>query len=194
LLLVLGQVLAAFQFRRLEGKKIFGRLMDCIKDAIDPIEVKTFRSLTQDLIKVITGFFEENFEKLLPKEEIEKLNSILLRPYIERQLSSVNPIVFQPYIEPDGLSGEGGLHVSNRIHVLFTEKGTKAFVSGCQVFFLKDSKPDNRYKMTGSLWSSCRCSGLSAASGHRRRRSEGGRKLKKSEYRILNNESRITKE
>jgi hypothetical protein len=50
------------------------------------------------------------------------------------------------------LEGESGLHLSHRIHILFAKEGPKVYVSGTQVFFLKDGKPDNRYKMTASWW------------------------------------------
>ena len=152
LLLSLGQVLATIQFQRQGGGKIYGALMDHIKSVVKPKEKMTYAKLARRVMDVIERFFEKDLGTPLPEGERRQVLSILLEPFIIKQRRSVNPVILQPYVIPESLYGESGLHIMNRVHILFTKTGTRAFISGAQAFFLKDSRPDNRYKMTGSLW------------------------------------------
>ncbi len=148
----LGHILADIQYQREGGGKILGVLMGRIKAVVNPNERITYAYLTSKVMGVIDRFFEKDLGTPLPPRERKQLLSILLEPYIVSQTKSINPVILQPYVTPDVLYDESGLHITNRIHTLFTKNGTRVFISGAQIFFLKDAKPDNRYKMTGSLW------------------------------------------
>ena len=152
LLLSLGHILATIQFQRQGGGKIFGALMDRIKSVAKSKEKMSYSKLAQRVMDVIEKFFEKDLGTPMPEGERRQILSILLEPFIIKQRRSVNPIILQRYVIPPSLHGESALHIMNRVHILFTKTGTRAFISGAQAFFLKDSMPDNRYKMTGSLW------------------------------------------
>ena len=150
--LLLGQILASVYFRQQGGSKAFGELLADAKNAVSSKEQITHTQLASRIMPIIDSFLRNHFGGSLPAKEKEHLQSILLAPYIEKQLFSVNPVILQYYTPHDSLLGESELHLSNRIHILFTRTGPRVFASGTQVFFLKDGKPENRYKMTGSLW------------------------------------------
>lgn len=148
----LSQMLAPILFQQRIGPRTFGKFMVDLKDTVTPKEPIIYRELVARVMALMESFFEKHFGVSLPASAKEQVSAILLAPYIRKQWRSVNPIVLQHYFPPDRLVGESGLHVSNRIHILFTRDGPRVYLSGTQVFFLKDGKPDNRYKMTGSLW------------------------------------------
>ncbi|MDY6971733.1 MAG: hypothetical protein SV775_05330, partial [Thermodesulfobacteriota bacterium] len=151
-LMTLGQTLASIRFQEQVGPKIFGHLMADLKNVVSPQEQVTYRQLISRVMHIVDSFFEKRFGISLPAKVRGRLLSILLTPFIQEQLISVNPIVLQHYLPSDVLEGESGLHITNRIHVLFTRDGPQVSIAGTQVFFLKELKPDNRYKMTASLW------------------------------------------
>ncbi len=152
LLLRLGQIIANFQYGQLCFGKKLGALINDIKNSINYNKKTGYSELTSNVMDIVENFFIRNFGIIIPETERNQLLSILLEPYIVKQLRSVNPITIQPYLHPESLSGESGFFIMNRIHILFTKNGRRAFISGTQVFSQKDSKPDNNSKMTGSLW------------------------------------------
>ena len=151
-LMTLGQALASIRFEEQIGPKIFGHLMADLRTTVKPQEEVTYKQLITRVMHIVDSFFEKRFGISLPANERGRLLSVLLTPFVQEQLISVNPVVLQRYLLSDVLGGESGLHITNRIHLLFTKNGPQVSISGTQVFFLKESKPDNRYKMTGSLW------------------------------------------
>ena len=152
LLLRLGQIIANFQYKQLYFGKKLGALINDIKNGINHNKKIGYSELTSNVMDIIENFFISNFGIIIPETERNQLLSILLEPYIVKQLRSVNPIIIQPYLHPESLSGESEFFIMNRIHILFTKNGRRSFISGTQIFSQKDSKPDNHSKMTGSLW------------------------------------------
>lgn len=145
--------IASLQFQRGIGPEDFGAFLSDLKDVVKPRERITHTNLVGRVMMIVERFFVRHCGSAIPMNQKQRLSSLLLAPYIRKQIHSVNPVVVQEYHPPDVLTGEAGVHLMTRTHILFTRAGPQVFVSGAQVFTLKDGKQDNRCKMTGSLWS-----------------------------------------
>ncbi len=142
-----NRLLAADHYSR-----AYNELHASLQSAASPGERLTCTALSCRILEALDSFWVKHFQTPVPDQDRERIGEILLIPYIEARLRSTNPVVFQPYLDPPPISPEEDLHVMNRIHILFTGRGPSIHLSGLQVFFLKEGKADNRYKMTGSLW------------------------------------------
>jgi hypothetical protein len=149
----LGDLLAHYRFREKAFQESYQRLMDDLRNIANRADTDRFTELAERLLRVVDCFFQQEMGVALPPQARNAMWDVLLEPYLERQQQSVNPILFQPFLPPERLENEEEyLHVSTRTHILFTQHGPHVLVSGSQVFYVEVGKPDNRSKMTASLW------------------------------------------
>lgn len=145
--------LARLRFREPGFSRAYGSFLEALQSQIETGRSFTCADLLRRLLKRLDRFFLDRFGQEVPRAARDRLEAMLLAPFLEKRFQSANPVVFQPYIPPSPLQGEKDLHVMNRIHILFTRTGPVTRLAGTQVFFLKNGKADNRFKMTASLWS-----------------------------------------
>ena len=149
----LGDLLAHYRFREKAFQESYQRLMDDLRNIANRANTDRFTELAEKILSLVDSFLHQEIGVSLPQQTRNVMWDILLGPYLERQQQSVNPILFQPFLSPERLENEEEyLHVSTRTHILFTKHGPHVLVSGSQIFYTEAGKPDNRSKMTASLW------------------------------------------